>query len=104
MNIFNNFRDLPVTKMLSRILLMVTVQEGLPLMPDHSSIILIGSTVASRGGVGASIYSGCKAAVRALARGLVLQLQQRKIRVNVISPGPIATDGGACKVGRWKGS
>jgi NAD(P)-dependent dehydrogenase (short-subunit alcohol dehydrogenase family) len=39
------------------------------------------------------VYSASKAAVRSLARSWVLELSSRRIRVNVVSPGPIATPG-----------
>jgi NAD(P)-dependent dehydrogenase (short-subunit alcohol dehydrogenase family) len=38
-----------------------------------------------------SVYSASKAAVRSLARTLGAELTQRGIRVNAISPGPVAT-------------
>jgi NAD(P)-dependent dehydrogenase (short-subunit alcohol dehydrogenase family) len=39
------------------------------------------------------VYSAAKAAVRSLARSRILELASRRIRVNVVSPGPIATPG-----------
>ena len=38
-----------------------------------------------------SVYSATKAAVRSFARTLTAELAERKIRVNVVSPGPIET-------------
>jgi NAD(P)-dependent dehydrogenase (short-subunit alcohol dehydrogenase family) len=38
-----------------------------------------------------SVYSATKAAVRSFARTWTMDLKARKIRVNVISPGPIET-------------
>jgi NAD(P)-dependent dehydrogenase (short-subunit alcohol dehydrogenase family) len=70
-----------------------TVQKALPLMKPGSSIILTGSTAASEGTENFSVYSASKAALRNLARSWVLDLRTRGIRVNVISPGPIATPG-----------
>ncbi len=68
-----------------------TVQGALPLIPDGGSIIL-NASVASVKGLGAfSVYSATKAAVRSFARGWTTDLKDRKIRVNVISPGPIET-------------
>ena len=37
------------------------------------------------------MYAATKAAVRSFARSWTMDLKQRKIRVNVVSPGPIAT-------------
>jgi NAD(P)-dependent dehydrogenase (short-subunit alcohol dehydrogenase family) len=38
-----------------------------------------------------SVYAASKAAVRSFARGISSELASRGIRVNVVSPGPIAT-------------
>src|ERR1700722_2803415 len=70
-----------------------TVQKALPLMPDGASIILNASIVASTGAPAFSVYSATKAAIRSFARGWILDLKDRKIRVNAISPGPIETPG-----------
>lgn len=71
--------------------LVFTVQKALPLLRDGSSIILNASTAASMGMESFSIYSATKAAVRSFARSWILDLKARKIRVNAVSPGPIAT-------------
>lgn len=68
-----------------------TAQKALPYMNNGGSIILIGSVAAHRASPGMSIYGAAKAAVISFARGFSLDLLQRKIRVNVISPGPIDT-------------
>ena len=70
-----------------------TVQKALPLIPDGGSIILNASIVASTGNPAFSVYSATKAAVRSFARTWILDLKERKIRVNAISPGPIKTPG-----------
>lgn len=70
-----------------------SVQAALPLMPDESSIILNGSVVGSKGLPANSVYAATKAAVRSFARTWTTDLKQRKIRVNVVSPGPINTEG-----------
>lgn len=70
-----------------------SVQAALPLMPDGSSIILNGSVVASKGLPANSVYAATKAAIRSFARTWTTDLKQRKIRVNVVSPGPIKTEG-----------
>jgi NAD(P)-dependent dehydrogenase (short-subunit alcohol dehydrogenase family) len=62
-------------------------------MPDGGSIILNASIVASTGNPAFSVYSATKAAVRSFARTWILDLKERKIRVNAISPGPINTPG-----------
>jgi NAD(P)-dependent dehydrogenase (short-subunit alcohol dehydrogenase family) len=67
------------------------VQKALPLMPDRSSIILNGSIAGQLGMEGAGLYCASKAAVRSFARTWAMELKDRAIRVNVISPGPITT-------------
>jgi len=71
--------------------LLFTVQKALPLMPDGASVILNASIVATKGFENFSVYSATKAAVRSFARTWTTDLKARKIRVNAISPGPIAT-------------
>jgi len=68
-----------------------TVQELLPVINDGGSIILNTSIAAHIGMATASVYSATKAALLSLARTLSADLVQRRIRVNAISPGPIAT-------------
>jgi NAD(P)-dependent dehydrogenase (short-subunit alcohol dehydrogenase family) len=71
--------------------LLFTVQKALPLMPDGGSIILNASIVSIKGLPSFSVYSASKAAVRSFARSWTNDLKARKIRVNVVSPGPIET-------------
>ena len=71
--------------------LLFTVQKALPLIPDGGSIILNASIVASKGNPASSVYSATKAAVRLCARTWTMDLKERKIRVNALSPGPINT-------------
>lgn len=70
-----------------------SAQMALPLLADGGTIILTGSTAGSGGIPAFSVYSATKAAVRNFARGWALDLKDRGIRVNVISPGPIDTPG-----------
>ncbi|MGA9724070.1 MAG: SDR family oxidoreductase [Candidatus Binatus sp.] len=73
--------------------LLFTVQKALPLMPDGASIILNASIVASKGFPAHSVYSATKAALRSFARTWTMDLKDRRIRVNAVSPGPIETPG-----------
>jgi NAD(P)-dependent dehydrogenase (short-subunit alcohol dehydrogenase family) len=73
--------------------LFFTVQKALPLMQDGSAIVLNASIVASKGMPAFGVYSATKAAVRSFARTWTNDLKGRKIRVNVVSPGPINTPG-----------
>ena len=69
--------------------LFFTIQKLLPIFNDGGSIVLNASAVASKGFENGSVYSATKAAVRNLARTMSTDLVPRKIRVNVVSPGPI---------------
>jgi NAD(P)-dependent dehydrogenase (short-subunit alcohol dehydrogenase family) len=69
-----------------------TVQKALPLLSEGASIILNGSIATVKALPGMGVYSASKAAVRSLARTWTLELQPRKIRVNVLSPGSIDTN------------
>jgi NAD(P)-dependent dehydrogenase (short-subunit alcohol dehydrogenase family) len=71
--------------------LLFTVQKALPLFQDGGSIILTASVRASKVFEGVSVYGATKAAVRSFARSWTVDLKNRKIRVNAVSPGPIAT-------------
>src|ERR1700726_2612614 len=67
--------------------LLFTVQKAIPLLPDGASIVLNASIVGSKGLPSNSVYSATKAAVRSFARTWTVDLKQRRIRVNAISPG-----------------
>lgn len=69
-----------------------TVQKALPLMGEGGSIILTGSSAGTTGAPAFSAYSASKAAVRNLARSWAEDLKGTGIRVNVLSPGPTATE------------
>jgi NAD(P)-dependent dehydrogenase (short-subunit alcohol dehydrogenase family) len=69
-----------------------TVQKALPLMSQGGSIILTGSSGGTTGAPAFSAYSASKAAVRNLARSWAEDLKGTGIRVNVLSPGPTATE------------
>ena len=73
--------------------LVFSVQKALPLIPDGGAIILNGSIASIKGTAAFSVYSATKAAVRSFARSWTLDLKDRKIRVNVVSPGPVETPG-----------
>ena len=70
-----------------------TVQKALPLLQDGGSIVLNASIVSITGSPALSVYSATKAAVRSFARTWAVDLKQRKIRVNAISPGVVPTPG-----------
>jgi NAD(P)-dependent dehydrogenase (short-subunit alcohol dehydrogenase family) len=68
-----------------------TVQRALPLLSEGASVIFTSSAVVHFGMAGASIYTAGKGALNSLVKTLALEFASRKIRVNVVSPGPIAT-------------
>ncbi|USI74960.1 SDR family NAD(P)-dependent oxidoreductase [Sphingomonas morindae] len=70
-----------------------TVQKALPLLRDGAAIVLNASTAGSSGTPAFSVYSASKAAVRNLARTWILDLKDRHIRVNAVSPGVTETPG-----------
>jgi NAD(P)-dependent dehydrogenase (short-subunit alcohol dehydrogenase family) len=71
--------------------LLFTVQKALPLLKDGASIVLNASIVSQTGPPAFSVYSATKAAVRSFARTWSVDLKDRKIRVNAISPGIVPT-------------
>jgi NAD(P)-dependent dehydrogenase (short-subunit alcohol dehydrogenase family) len=70
-----------------------TVQRALPLLNQGATIVLVSSIAGRNGTAGHGIYNASKAAVRSLARTLTVELKDRGIRVNALSPGPTDTQG-----------
>ena len=68
-----------------------TVQKALPLLNDNGSVILNGSIASIKGFPAFGVYSASKAAVRSFARTWLVELKERRIRVNILSPGTIDT-------------
>jgi len=68
-----------------------TMQKCVPLLVDGAAVVLLGSSGARKGVGGMSVYSASKAGLRALARSFSVELMPRRIRVNVLSPGPVQT-------------
>ena len=68
-----------------------TVQKALPLFNDGGSIFMTGSNASLRGYPNWSVYAGSKAVLPAYARVWVSELRDRKIRVNVLTPGQVAS-------------
>jgi NAD(P)-dependent dehydrogenase (short-subunit alcohol dehydrogenase family) len=68
-----------------------TVQKALPLFSDGGSIFLNGSIASIKGFPAFGVYAASKAAVRSFARTWLVDLKDRKIRVNILSPGTIDT-------------
>jgi len=70
-----------------------TVQKAVPLLNPGASVVLAGSTSATSGTPAFGVYAASKAAIRSFARTWAVELADRKIRVNVIVPGPTDTRG-----------
>ena len=70
-----------------------TVQKVLPLLNPGASVILSGSTSASKGIPSFGVYAASKAAVRSFGRTWAAELADRGIRVNTLVPGPVETPG-----------
>lgn len=68
-----------------------TIQKAISHLNDGSSIVLTTSVVHQKGWPGTSVYSATKAALRSFVRTAAAELVGRGIRVNAVSPGPIAT-------------
>ncbi|MCG8307263.1 MAG: SDR family oxidoreductase [Cytophagales bacterium] len=68
-----------------------TTQAALEHLNDHASIIYNTSIANVKGMPGMSVYAATKAGLRSLVRTLTVELAERGIRVNAISPGPVET-------------
>lgn len=68
-----------------------TVQKALPLFNDGGSILMTGSNASLRGYPDWSVYAASKAVQQAYARVWLAELRDRKIRVNVLTPGQVAS-------------
>ncbi|RZK78704.1 MAG: SDR family oxidoreductase [Pedobacter sp.] len=70
-----------------------TLQKMIPYLADGAAVVFTSSTVATAANAGASVYSATKGALNKIAQIAANELAGRKIRVNLISPGPILTPG-----------
>ena len=68
-----------------------TATKSFAHLNDGAAVILNGSGLSCKGLPGASVYSLTKAALVSLARTLAAEWAPRRIRVNVVSPGPADT-------------
>jgi NAD(P)-dependent dehydrogenase (short-subunit alcohol dehydrogenase family) len=69
-----------------------TLSKFIPILNDGASVVFLSSTSATISPQSASVYAASKAAVNAVAKIAALELASRKIRVNTVSPGPVATE------------
>lgn len=70
-----------------------TLQKLIPYLNTGASVIFTSSTVATASNVGSSIYAATKGAINKVAQVAANELADRKIRVNIVSPGPVETPG-----------
>ena len=70
-----------------------TLQKLIPHLNNGSSVVFTSSTVATARSLGTSIYSATKSAINKIAQTAANELAERKIRVNIVSPGPTNTPG-----------
>lgn len=70
-----------------------TLQKLIPHLTNGASVIFTSSTVATASNLGTSVYSATKGALNKIAQIAANELAQRKIRVNIVSPGPVQTPG-----------
>ncbi len=68
-----------------------TLSKLIPLLDDHASVIFLTSVNAGAGMPNSAVYASSKAALHSLVKVAAIELSKRKIRVNEVSPGPIAT-------------
>ena len=69
-----------------------TLSRFIPLLNDGASIVVLSSIVASTHEPNSSVYQSSKAALNSIAKTAAAELAHRKIRVNIISPGPHKTE------------
>ncbi|HTM80636.1 SDR family NAD(P)-dependent oxidoreductase [Asticcacaulis sp.] len=76
----------------------VLTQKLLPLINDGGAILNVSSGLARFSYPGSSAYAAMKGAIDVLTRYQAVELGARRIRVNSIAPGAIATDFGGGRV------
>ena len=68
-----------------------TLQKAIPLFAPGAAVVLNASVADTKGNPAMAFYGATKAAVRSMARTFSAHLLARRVRVNVVSPGPIET-------------
>ncbi|MEJ5052722.1 SDR family oxidoreductase [Sphingobacterium sp. MYb382] len=69
-----------------------TLSRLIPLLNEGASVVMLSSVVASTHNASRSIYQASKAALNSIAKTAAAELAPRKIRVNIVSPGPHETE------------
>lgn len=70
-----------------------TLQKLIPHLANGAAVVFTSSTVATASNLGTSVYSATKGALNKIAQIAANELADRKIRVNIVSPGPVQTPG-----------
>lgn len=69
-----------------------TLSKFIPVLNNNASVVMLSSTSATISPQSASVYAASKAALNAVMKIAALELAPRQIRVNAVSPGPVATE------------
>ncbi|QEC44059.1 SDR family oxidoreductase [Pseudobacter ginsenosidimutans] len=69
-----------------------TLQQFIPLLKDGASVVMLSSIVANMHSANSSVYQASKAALNSISKTAANELAARRIRVNMVSPGPTRTE------------
>lgn len=69
-----------------------TLNRFIPLLPEGASVVFLSSIVAQMYAPQSSVYQASKAALNSIAKTAAAELASKKIRVNIVSPGPTQTE------------
>jgi len=69
-----------------------TLSKFIPLLPEGASVVILSSIVAATYNPNSSVYQASKAALNSIAKTAAAELAPKKIRVNIVSPGPTQTE------------
>ena len=69
-----------------------TLQQFIPLLNDGASVVMLSSIVANMHSANSSVYQASKAALNSISKTAANELAARRIRVNMVSPGPTRTE------------
>ena len=101
-NAGNNHRNMPIDKVTEEEMdssysvhfkgVLFLTQELLPLMNDGGRIVNVSTTRARLSSRGGAAYASMKGAIEVLSRHMATELGPRRVTVNVVAPGAVATD------------
>ncbi|OQP47287.1 short-chain dehydrogenase [Niastella yeongjuensis] len=69
-----------------------TLSKFIPLLPEGASVVILSSIVAATYNPNSSVYQASKAALNSIAKTAAAELAPKRIRVNIVSPGPTQTE------------